>query len=685
MRALPQVAVRRPGIVVWPLAIAFSALLVRGAGAILPPSLALVPAMGLVLGLPGWSILRATRLDERLGGYGTAAVLAPAGLAVWTPLLVAAMVIHVSLNVLIAVVLALSAALLAWRAEPRVPSVSRGDLGLAAGAAAVALLSSRWESALLGDGLFHAGRIRKLVQLPELSLSGVSSIAGGAPHAGYVLPVLHAVQAAAISLCGIEPSDSYVALVPACALLGVLAVFGAGSLLGGRLLATVALAFAVWDAFTRGGGVIGGVEQPSGFAFLVLLPAAIATIAAWARRPGDRRLQLALVSTVGVIAVVHATYAIIPLAFLVAAVVAIRAGWVTLIAAVAAVGSIYALIWIAALRGGIHQPGRLLSSEDFVLVGRHPLAMRGQWLVHDRVWVALALFALVPLIARRRHAFAAALCAGGLALVAFPGIVMIPETLFGAGQTRRLWAGIPWPFVAAAVLIELDGALGHSRGRLAAAAAALVAVAIVFTHTGLDVLERTAITSGLAVAAVLLVCKRWGQSTPAEIGVGSARPWSVLVLLTALLAGLAVDAGDTVADTTVHGPPAPTDIRPRLPQPLIQFFRRHDGAPFPVVLAETYAAYELVGEASVYAVALPEIRTRAEPRNQNDTRRLAVGIFFSPTARDAYRLSVVRRYDVRYVMINRSTAPQSAPALASDPDLREVFHVGSWTVYQTGR
>jgi hypothetical protein len=683
MRAPAQLAVRGPGIVVWPLAIAAGVLLVRAAGAVLPPSLALVPAMALVLGLPGWAILRATRLDERLGGAGTAAVLAPAGLAVWSPLLAAALVIHVSLNVLIAVVLALSAALLAWRAEPRVPSVSRADLWLAAGAAAVALLSSRWEGTLVGDGLFHAGRVRKLVELPELSLSGVSSFAGGAPHAGYVLPLLHAVEAAAISLCGIEPSDSYVSLVPACALLSVLSVFGAGALLGGRLLATVAVAFAVWDAFTRGGGVIGGVEQPSGFAFLVLLPAAIATITAWARRPGDRRLQLAVVSTCAVIAIVHATYAIIPLAFLVAAVIAIRAGWVTLIAAAAAVGGIYALIWVAALRGGIHQPGRLLSSDDFLLVGSHPLAMRGQWLVHDRVWVAAGLFALVPLLAGRRHAFAAALCAGGLALVAFPGVVMIPEALFGAGQTRRLWAGIPWPFVAAAALIELEGRLGHSRGRLATAAAALAAVAIVFTHAGLDLLELTAITSGVAVAAVLLVCKRWGRSTPAEIGVRSGRPWSVLVLLTALLAGLATDAGDTVADTTVHGPPAPTDISPRLPQPLIEFFRRHDGAPFPVVLAEPYAAYELVGEASVYAVALPEVRTRAEPRNQNNTRRLAVGIFFSPAARDVYRRGVVRRYDVRYVLINRSTAPRSGPALASDPDLHEVFRVGSWTVYQT--
>ena len=206
-----------------------------------------------------------------------------------------------------------------------------------------------------------------------------------------------------------------------------------------------------------------------------------------------------------------------------------------------------------------------------------------------------------------------------------------------------------------------------------------------FDSVGPDLFELTLLTSGVAVAAVLLILTRRGRIMPAETGVGPERPWPVVLLLTALLAGLAVDAGDTVADTAVHGPPAPTDIRPRLPQPLIEFFRRHDGAPFPVVLAEPYAAYELVGEASVYAVALPEVRTRAEPRNHNNTRRLAVGIFFSPDARNVYRRSVVRRYDVRYVVINGATSPRSAPALAADADLHEVFRVGSWTVYRTRR
>src|SRR5205823_469003 len=135
------------------------------------------------------------------------------------------------------------------------------------------------------------------------------------------------------------------------------------------------------------------------------------------------------------------------------------------------------------------------------------------------------------------------------------------------------WAGIPWPFVAAASLIELDGLVGHSRRRLGAAVAALVTGAIVFDSVGPDLLELTLITSAVAVAAVLLIFNRWGSIGPAEVGARSVRQWSVLLLLIALLTGLAVDAGDTVADTAVHGPPAPTDIQPRLPKPLIAFFR----------------------------------------------------------------------------------------------------------------
>ena len=48
-----------------------------------------------------------------------------------------------------------------------------------------------------------------------------------------------------------------------------------------------------------------------------------------------------------------------------------------------------------------------------------------------------------------------------------------------------------------------------------------------------------------------------------------------------------------------HGPSI-SESQPRLPEPVIGFFRQHDGAPFPVVLAEAYIGYQLAGEATVY-------------------------------------------------------------------------------------
>ena len=46
--------------------------------------------------------------------------------------------------------------------------------------------------------MFHLARVRKILAVPHLSLDSVSELANGKPHAGYVFPLLHAVEAASL-------------------------------------------------------------------------------------------------------------------------------------------------------------------------------------------------------------------------------------------------------------------------------------------------------------------------------------------------------------------------------------------------------------------------------------------------------------------------------------------------------
>ena len=261
-----------------------------------------------------------------LGGAGTLALIAPAALTVWLPPLALAFVVHTRLDAVTALVLIGSAVALAVTDIPRPLRASGELIALAVTAAATGLLASRWERPLLGDALFHAGRVRKLGELSDFSLAGVGSVNGSHPHAGYVLPLLHAVDAAAINLAGLDPSDAYPHLVPVCAMLVPLAVYGAASLLGERAIGVAAAVFALWDAFAREGSALDSVQQPPSFTFLILIPATVAALALWSRSPRDRARSAAVVACVLVISVVHVTYAVVPLAMLAGVVVLTRRG-----------------------------------------------------------------------------------------------------------------------------------------------------------------------------------------------------------------------------------------------------------------------------------------------------------------------------------------------------------------------
>jgi hypothetical protein len=155
---------------------------------------------------------------------------------------------------------------------------------------------------------------------------------------------------------------------------------------------------------------------------------------------------------------------------------------------------------------------------------------------------------------------------------------------------------------------------------------------------------------------------------------------ATLLLTAATLAGSVGMNGSAAAHTLRHGTVIGGSTI-RLTPGLIAYMRAHD-AGFPVVLAEPYAAYELSGEADVYVVALPEVRTRAEPKDLPKQRRDAVGVVLSPSATTAARNGELRRYDVSYVLINTRSANRALAPLLADPDLHEVYRSGDWVLFR---
>ena len=104
----------------------------------------------------------------------------------------------------------------------------------------------------------------------------------------------------------------------------------------------------------------------------------------------------------------------------------------------------------------------------------------------------------------------------------------------------------------------------------------------------------------------------------------------------------------------------------------MHFFRDHDH-PIPVVLGEEHRLYELIGDATVYAQALPEARTRAEPKPMLPARRQDELEFFTPGTSDARRAEIIRRWDVDYVMVDLRGQKDVAGEILSDPQLQVVY------------
>jgi hypothetical protein len=659
------------------LGVLLAALASRGLAAVLPMEIAVGLATVVALGVPGWALVRVSGLDRRLGPAEAVAVLPVAGLLVWAVPLALGFLLGLPFSVVLVAVLLLGVVGLAacepydWGAVDR-----REAAGLTFAALAAGAVGWYYQSSIgAGDATFHAGRVRKLIELDGLSLSGVSTYLNGPPHAGYAFPLLHAAQAGAVKIAGGDPSATYVSLVPIFVCLVPLAVYGAGRAIAGPAVGAASALLACWDALVPGAWPLSlqWTEQPPTFTFVVLFPIGVLVAHELRRSPSDRSVQAMSVGVLCVVAFVHPTYVFPLLAITTGLTLLAWNGFRTLLVSYAAGAVILLWIWWEALRGappaGAFEPTYrsgvgTLFHHNAMLAGTSIMQHRGPFLI--------AMIAMVVLLVAygRRYALAAATMLGPFVIVALPGVLALLVPIVNLAQARRFWIAIPWPYVTALVIALVAARVAGRRIVWPLIAAVALSYLLRLNVHLLWTRWATELTS--LVAAVALAIAVW-QIVQRQIA-NPAPPVAAGVLPSLLLTAglLAVPA---VAHDYSRTPPSG---HKGVSEGVIDYLRSHDAAPFPVVLADLRPAYTMSGRSSVYVVAVNEGHMRAEPKIDPPKRRADVNRFLDPNTSESVRDAIMQRYDVKYVIVEEDSPV--VDQLRADPELHEVYNDGPNTV-----
>ena len=269
-------------------------------------------AAAVMILIPGWCCVRLLQLDGVLGRAGAVPSSATLGLAVWVPPLAVTFAFHLPFGVTLVSVLVATLVLAVLTLRQPLRFAPTRPYELLSGAALALLfgfLSWRLSTGVIGDALFHVGRMRKILGVPDLTLSDISSFKHGAAACRVRVPAA-ACRIRRRRLAGRRrPGDGI--HLPAAP------VRGAGhrrrlrigvALTGWRTAGYLAALLTAWDLFTLINGLVMQINQPPPFTFWVLLPAAV--LAYLAVLKGVRMAAPAALAAVVTIALVHPTYAI---------------------------------------------------------------------------------------------------------------------------------------------------------------------------------------------------------------------------------------------------------------------------------------------------------------------------------------------------------------------------------------
>lgn len=639
-----------------------AALLAR----VLPPALGGGLALATVLLLPGFAVVSALRPQEPFRPYTAIPLWAAVGVTVDGAALAATFAAHRSLRFAIALATAMTAAALVvaiLRRRPRAPDDEdrrerRLAAGLVAGVVPFALAAERLVR-IETDQPFHLGRIRKLVELPSLSVSAMNELVAGDPHPGYLLPAWHGVLAFAARIGGIDPIDLYRAapllLVPLAALAAAGLVRAAG--LGVRVATAAGAATVVSGLLGRGDSrLFALLENPPTATAAILLPAAAIGTGVFWRVPTRTHAAL-LLAAASAAALVHVTY--LPIAVAAAAGPAVvAAGRRTLplrrtLAALALVFAPVAAVTVIVLPYANDVRAAASAQADvnverFVALGR--VEQVAGMLVADPGRLisggplALAALALVGLAWRAGRAGAIALPAtvAVCAVALLPPLFTVLASVLSLAQALRIGIALP------VGLLLATGAVG---GRTVRPVWFAVAGAASFLLTGVPAAVTAAIAAaGLVVALVALLRRH----DPGDDD-GSDRPAALRVAACAATVG--VLALPTFAPRVVD-PPAERLLGPAIVDALRTLPRGT------VVGGDVNAIYLVPAYVSLPIAAAPPRNVAATSRNRPYQRFSYMRRLVKPSATTDERRTLLRALRIDALLLTRDQAAQLGAAYA---------------------
>ena len=568
------------------------------------------------------------------------------------------------------------------------PALDRGEIRavlalLFAGAALAGALW--WATGTIGgslgpsvsDALFHLARVRKLDDAGALgSISVVNEISGEHVHPGYAFPLWHGGLALVARLAGVDPTLVVLYLPAILAPLAVLLAYAAGTALfrswaGGIAAAAGQLAL---FAFARGGtGSLQFLAQPGGAARLLLIPALLALVFAFVAEGGLSLLGAAAAAGFA-LAVVHPTYVVfvaLPVfGFLLArAILSDGADTRFLLAGVGAVvvpaGLFFAWLVQFLEDTQFRPPVRFTQQVEEIGTG---LQLRPE----QMAWgggVKVAAFVAVPLALLASGRRWAAYVLGGTAALAITALVPPVFDRFADAvslpQAVRLASFLPLPFAlaGAAALAGRARALGA-----ASALAAGIGFELAYRHpvTGAAWavwLAALAATGGLALFVGL---------RPLSLDESGPGRWTALAAAAFTL---------PVAVTGFAGyerwdKPDPYGLTPGLTRALDE-----DVPPLATVLAPSVTSYRIAGYAPVRIVVAPAGHVAFKMEDEYRDRFRAARLFFlEPSTTPAQRAAILRRYDVGWVVVDKTRGRPSLP-----PGLKLEYGDERYSLYRVGR
>ena len=432
------------------------------------------------LGAATLTVLLPGRLIARALGQRSAAATLAWAFAALTAALAVVFVVHSSFTLALLVLLALGLVAFALpRRETEIEPPRGRWLASLAGLVLGLLLWHVAPRALTGDSPFHLARVRKLVELGSLSPWRLDELVGGGLHPGYAFPLWHAFLAAVTKLSGVDPAlvvqHQSALLVPIAVVVAFeagAAVFGSASLGAATAVAQVALV-----GFAAGhGGTYPILARPAPAARQLLVPAVLALVFAYVRRPAWRILVSAAMASLA-LALVHPTYAVflcLPLGgwLLLGALAEGRRAW-RIAAGLAAVAVPTAAVGLALLplaRDTVsHAPSAVELQRSLDHYRDHLVVHGSSYHLAPEVFarngaVAVAALILVPFAALAwRRSWSQFVLGGSLVVLAAMLVPFLFEHLSDAvslSQSRRAAGFLPFAFAFSGGIAVLSRLLG---------------------------------------------------------------------------------------------------------------------------------------------------------------------------------------------------------------------------------